>query len=106
MKKAILKPCENCIKNGYDDEYYCVGFHCGSLVMQNDNMYVLLTTSDNEILAPVGVSDNDMLVAVIPAHDELCAEVVAIPLTTMGMCNECDEEKPLSEFVEIVDIEV
>ena len=47
-----------------------------------------------------------MLVSVIPAHDELCAEVIAIPLTTMGMCNECDEEKPLSEFVEIVDIEV
>ena len=47
MKKAILKPCENFIKNGYDDECYCVGFYCGTLIMHNGNMYVLLTTSDD-----------------------------------------------------------
>ena len=109
MKKAILKPCKNCAKNGYDNECYCIGIHCGSLVMENGNMFLLMTFSDSELdelFVPVAVAENDMLVAVVPAHDELCAEVVAFPLTIMGECNECYEEKPLSEFVEIVEVEI
>jgi hypothetical protein len=97
ISKAFLKKCPNC------EEIHGVQVHFGTLVMEIDNLFFLCSVNDDweETMVPVAVIDDNTLGFIIPPHDGLPAEYMTVRMDDVVECEECEEKRPLRDFVEL-----